>query len=93
MRELKKEFIGRGQVRGFLFSQQKKSDYAYIYAVDTGVSTHFEVFKRKENSRFDCVSYPSNNAFGKWAKTTSDYDTALYYFDEYTLLGEEGQDD
>jgi len=77
MKELQEEFTGKGQVRGFEFTQIKKTEYAYIYNVDTGVSEHYEVFERRENTQFKCVSYPSNKAFGLWAKTTSNYEYAL----------------
>ena len=69
MRELKKEFIGKGQVRGFEFTQVKKTKNGFIYKVDTKNRIHYEVFHRKENNRFNCVSYPSNKAFGVWAWT------------------------
>lgn len=77
MKELKEVFYGKGQVKGFKFTQIKKTNYAYIYRVDTGVSKHYEVFERRENTQFNCISYPSNKAFGLWAKTTSSYNRAL----------------
>lgn len=69
MKELKECFVGKGQVRGFLFTQIKKSNYGFIYKVETEGKTHYEVFKRKENNKYDCVSYPSNKSFGIWAWT------------------------
>ena len=41
----------------------------------------YEVFKRKINKRFNCVSYPGNNAFGYWALTFPKYEQARYYLD------------
>lgn len=82
MKQLKKDFIGRGQVRGFKFSQIKKSEYAYLYKVDTGDSILYEIFEHKENTHFNNVSYPSNKAFGLWAYTTSDYNRAIDLFQE-----------
>lgn len=76
MKELKTDFIGKGQVKGFEFTQLKKTDYGYIYAVNTGDRVFFEVFKRKENKQFNCVSYPGNKSFGIWAWTTPDIDRA-----------------
>lgn len=81
MKQLKEVFIGKGQVKGFKFTQIKKTENAYLYRVDTGDSKHYEIFEHKENNRFNCVSYPSNNAFGVWAKTTSNYNNALDLLD------------
>lgn len=77
MKQLKEVFIGKGQVKGFKFTQIKKTKNAYLYRVDTGDSKHYEVFERKENTQFNCISYPSNKAFGVWAKTTKNYNNAL----------------
>lgn len=82
MKELQEEFIGKGQVRGFKFTQIKKTKTAYLYRVDTGDSKHYEVFERKENNRFNCVAYPSNKAFGLWAKTSSVFERALEMLEE-----------
>jgi hypothetical protein len=69
MKELEIRFIGRGQVKGFIFTQIKKNSVGYIYKVETENSQHFEVFKRKENAKYNCVSYPSDKSFGIWAWT------------------------
>lgn len=86
MRELKEVFEGKGQVKGFKFTQIKKTEYAYLYRVDTKTSKHYEIFERRENTRFNCVSYPSNKAFGVWAKITSDYNTALGFLDDFDMI-------
>jgi len=77
MRELKKSFIGKGQVRGFEFTQVKKTEYGYIYKIDTKNTVCYEVFQRKVNNRYNCISYPSNKAFGVWAWTYNSLDKAL----------------
>ena len=82
MRELKTEFDGRGQVKGFKFTQIEKSSNVYLYEVKSGSQTHYEIFKRKENTRFNCVSYPSNKAFGIWAWTFKKLETARELFDD-----------
>ena len=84
MRELKENFIGKGQVKGFIFTQIKKSDNAYIYEVKAYNSLHYEVFTRKENNYYNCVSYPSNKAFGTWAKTFKKIDEAVFHFELLT---------
>lgn len=85
MKELEEEFIGKGQVKGFRFTQLEQSRNAYLYEVNTGHSIQYEVFYRKENSRFNCVSYPSNKAFGVWAWTYSDFEKATRIFDLMSL--------
>lgn len=76
MKELEIQFVGRGQVKGFIFTQIKKNNVGYIYKVDLGTSCHYEVFKRKENAKFNCISYPSDKSFGIWAWTYKSLDQA-----------------
>lgn len=78
MRQLKTDFIGKGEVKGFEFTQLKKTDYGYIYAVNNGENVYFEVFKYKENDKYDCVLYPKTKdfAFGAWAFATSTFEHA-----------------
>lgn len=82
MRELEKEFIGRGQVKGFKFTQLKKTEFGFIYKVEHFGLVHYEVFQRRENSRFMCVSYPSNKAFGLWAWTVKTIERAEDIFND-----------
>lgn len=70
MRELDIQFTGRGEVKGFLFQQVKRSNHGYIYEVLTPEGAKwYEVFKRKENALFAVVSYPTSKGFGIWAWT------------------------
>lgn len=64
---LPKQFHGMGEVKGYLFTQIRQTNKAFIYEVSSGDSKYYEVFLRKENRRFACVSYPSSKAFGIWA--------------------------
>jgi hypothetical protein len=80
IKELPTEFAGKGEVRGYYFTQIWKSNKAYIYAVDGG--KHYEVFKRKVNRRFSQVSYPNSMSFGIWAWTCRSYENALEKFEE-----------
>lgn len=82
MKQLEKVFIGRGQVKGFIFTQINKSEKAYIYEVNLGESVHYEVFKHKENKHFNCVSYPSDKSFGLWAWTCKTLDRTIVRFEE-----------
>ena len=40
-------FEGKGEVKGFLFTQVVKGEKSYIYEVKFNNSRHYEVFKRK----------------------------------------------
>ena len=97
MKQLEKTFIGKGQVRGFRFTLIQKNGKAYVYQVDTGDSTHYEVFRHRENERFDCVTYPSDKAFGLWAKTSTTMSDAIdnyeYFTDQAILNDKKGEVD
>lgn len=69
MKPLQKHFLGRGEVRGYLFSQIRQTDKAFIYEVNSNGSRHCEVFKKIINKLYVCVSYPTSKAFGIWAWT------------------------
>ena len=72
MKQLQKEFIGRGEVRGFTFKQIERTEKAYLYEVTQPYADkpHYEVFRHKINKRFGVVSYPfSGEGFGRWAWT------------------------
>ena len=80
MKELEKEYIGTGQVRGFKFKRELFNERAFIYSVTTENETHFEVFLRKENTQYNCISYPSDKAFGIWAWTYNSWSDAYAKF-------------
>lgn len=48
-RELQKDFIGTGEVKGFKFHQTLASEKGYIYEVESSpnMKHHFEVFRRQ----------------------------------------------
>lgn len=85
MRELQSEFIGKGQVKGFKFTQVQKTKYGYIYEVKSYNRTWYEVFKRVENSYYNVVSYPTNKAFGVWAWTVNSIQKANELLSEIEL--------
>lgn len=70
LKELETTFLGVGQVRGFKFTQISMTKYGFLYEVNTGDRIYYEVFKKRINPRFSCVSYPTIRAFGIWAWTT-----------------------
>ena len=61
MTELEEKFIGIGEVKGFLFEQLDKNEYAYLYKVsnkdeDTEkVKCWYEVFERRHSKELDTV--------------------------------------
>jgi len=82
IKQLKTEFSGKGEVRGYQFSQIHKTSRAFIYEVSYGEGKHYEVFKRRVNSRFGCVSYPTSKGFGIWAWTYSTLEKAIKKFNQ-----------
>jgi hypothetical protein len=89
MKELEKVIEGRGSVKGKSMKQLKSSNYAYLYeCTGEDFNTHYEVFRRVENKRFNCVSYPGDEAFGKWAWTFTKKCEAAYIYDILNMEGE-----
>lgn len=90
IKELKKKFVGVGEVRGFVFTQLLKTDHAYLYQVECDFSpdgydeigVHYEVFERRINTRYGTVSYPKSSAFGVWAYTVKDFNVAVIKMSE-----------
>jgi len=76
IKELETKFIGKGQVRGFVFTQICKTDNGFIYEVDNYGNKYYEVFKKKLNTMYNNISYPTDKAFGIWAFTTYNLDKA-----------------
>ena len=63
---------------GFDYRLVYSNDLGYIYVQsDNGKTVAFEVFKRKINTYFNCVSFPGNEAFGQWAWTYRTLDEAI----------------
>lgn len=83
MKQLKSEFIGKGQVKGFKFTQVKKTQHGYIYKVYDNNQVWYEVFKHRENRQFNCVSYPGTKSFGLWAWTCKTLEKALARLDQF----------
>jgi len=83
MKPLQIEFDGIGEVRGMHFKQIKASKKGYIYEVSDGsTSNHYEVFLRRENTRFGTITYPKSNNFGIWAWACPTLERALQKFEE-----------
>jgi len=67
MKELGKEI----KTAGFKYIQVFADTSWYIYSQHlAGQEVGYIVFRRKENTKFNCVSFPSDKAFGVWAWQT-----------------------
>ena len=84
MKQLESEFNGRGEVKGSIFKRLLVGDKAYLYEVidHETESIHYEVFKRKENTYYNCISYPTSKAFGVWAWSYRNFVKATEKFNQ-----------
>jgi hypothetical protein len=96
--ELEKEFIGVGEVKGFLFRQIRSSEAAYIYEVSFEGKLYYETFKRLKSPV--CIdfekriysetefkeSYPKANKFGISAWSAFGLEQATDKFNELQVL-------
>ena len=82
MKPLKIQFKGKGEVKGYNFTQISQTDKAFLYEVSSGGGKHYEVFLKRINHRFACISYPSSKGFGIWAWTYMDLESATNKFNE-----------
>lgn len=86
------EFVGTGEVKGFIFKQINSNDKAYIYEVNVDGVIHYEVIERIvvakcldfelkifSKSEFK-ETYPKANAFGISAWTFKDITNAINKF-------------
>ena len=80
MENLDKNIIGKGEVKGFLFTQIQKSDKAYVYKINTGKTIHYEVFEVVKKTNSKRHSYPTSKAFGIWAWTFKKIEKAIEKF-------------
>jgi hypothetical protein len=87
MKPLPDHFIGRGAYRGFIFDQLLASNIAYVYQVDVTGQMYYQIFKKKINTQFGNVSYPSPETFGRSAWNYRSLDKAMQKFNQ---LNEEG---
>jgi hypothetical protein len=101
IKELEKEFIGTGSVKGFKYILFESSEYGFLYEVYVeGVLSHYEVFEKKLTpvclnfeekifSKTDFkVRFPRDNDFGDWAWCFTTLDKA---FDKFNEIIEDGE--
>jgi hypothetical protein len=83
MKELDEEIKGRGSVKGKTMKCIIRSSFGYVYkCTGENFNTHYEVFGRRENSYYNCISYPGDEAFGKWAWTYSSLEDAMSKYED-----------
>ena len=82
IKPLQIKFEGRGEVNGFTFALLGMTKAAFLYQVSNCSGKHYEVFYKKINKRFACVSYPTSKSFGIWAWTFNDIKQAVRKFNE-----------
>jgi hypothetical protein len=93
IKQLPLEFIGRGEVKKFKFTQIKKNEFGFIYKVESeDSSSHYEVFENKISNCYDFINktitgelmetYPSAKFFGKWAWTANTLEKAYEILNE-----------
>ena len=74
----KSSLVNRNKMKGLKSHYQRvtrtyvqllQSDGAYMYEVTDSETDHvyYEVFEKRYNRRFNCICYPTDKAFGKWA--------------------------
>ena len=84
-------FFGRGETKGFLFTRIELGEKSLIWHVNTGRLSHYEVWRRRINRRFDVESKPSAKSFGLWAWTYHDLDKAQEKFNSLEKKLRSGQ--
>lgn len=87
-RLLDSEFIGSGEVRGFVFKRIKSNKSVHLYEVD---GRYYEVFKRSFHNVYNTETYPGSRRFGKTAFTYNNKEVALKKFKELTAKYNKGE--
>jgi hypothetical protein len=63
---------------GFIYTQVFKNENGYVYSQEGyGKILAYEAFYHKENNHFNTVSFPGNEAFGVWAWSCHNLDSAI----------------
>lgn len=76
------QFIGKGEVKGFIFTKIQESEKAFLYEVNNGSNIKYEVFKKKAKTNSKRYCYPTSKAFGVWAWCPSTLSRAIDIFNE-----------
>ena len=71
---------------GFDYRQIRKNEKAYIYSQSlNGKIIAYEVFEHKVNQYYNCVSFPTSNAFGVWAWTYHNLQDAVNKYNQISI--------
>lgn len=83
IKNLPNQFIGKGEVKDFLFTKIKESEKAFLFEVDSGcLNKHFEVFRKRFKTNSVRFCYPTSKGFGDWAWCPCSLERAFEIFDE-----------
>ena len=80
LKELPEEFTRNGQTFTQIGYNPKTEICVYKRSYPSG-GIGYEVFKRKINKRFHCVSYPGDESFGRWALYVVNHQEAMRYME------------
>jgi hypothetical protein len=76
-KELPKEFIGRGEVKGFRFRQLERTEEAFLYEVTKpGDIIHYEVVFPMWDHRLNRWLYPKSKSWGNFGWKSTNYERA-----------------
>lgn len=75
-------FSGRGETKGFNFTQIINGKKSYVYRVEDSGRIYYEVIVKKINKQFNCESYPGSKGFGSLGFTFNNLDSAKVKFNE-----------
>lgn len=74
---------------GFDYEQVARTAFGYVYSQRSeGKIIAYEVFRRKENTQFNCISFPGNEAFGSWSWTYKNITEALHRLNQLAAVKE-----
>ena len=86
IKELPTEFIWKGEVKGFHFSQLMRGEKMFLYEVYFDGLTYYEVFEYRvcftPKTKEPYEGYPKANSFGVWAWTYRDFEKAVEKFNK-----------
>lgn len=98
MEVLEKQFLGKGEVSGYKFTQLHETIKGYLYEIsDLEGNKHYEAFEKRQQQESIRLMfgkeihykakelYPNSTAFGDWAWCCKNYQSALKRLSEMQL--------
>lgn len=84
---MKEQFVGRGEVKGYLFNRITGNPRAFVYEVIGYGQKWYEVFLAKVSQHGEV--YPGSKSFGIWAWSYFTRDRALLKLSELVVDGDQ----